>query len=705
MRTLSILTLALLVSQTALFAFQKPMNTIVFESCTATWDGARLTLANRFIERQWQWKEGRLFATSFRDLGPLPDEKASMEWLAQTPGLPSPVPKTSAPATPSGELKFSAKSGAANAVQAPSLSVELASTSGIVYRFQIFPQARGILMQTVERAGGSTEVVLSETQSPSGIETPASPESSRSGKTPQPSFDVLEAFTLVPEHLRLTQVTLLDQTDTHNQLVFEKEWLLHPRNEAALHLQGNLFFIEDTLTHSGLIFLKLAPLPHARPVKNEWDLESAPKGRAIQFTLVGNGLDASGGAGYQYVTLSYRGGHAGRTEALQIFQRQLRPYVAGRDGMFLSNTWGDRSRDARINADFMQREISSGSALGVDVIQIDDGWQTGRTANSSRGPGVWSGYWNQNPNFWKVDRSRFPQGLAPLVKQAAAKGVRFGLWFGPDSSSDFSNWKRDADRLLELHRVDGIDYFKVDSVKAVTKAGEQNLRRLFDRVQTESRGKVVFDLDVTAEIRPGYFGMIDVGPLFLENRYTDFHGYWPHQTLRNLWQLASYVDPLRLRLEVLNNERSQKLYGGDPLAPSIYKADYLFATVMFANPLGWFEMSNLSLGYTAPFSKLVENWKLHRNSLFAKTILPFGDAPDGTNWSGFAAFDTNREFGYVLLFRGVGAAAEWTGQMGAFGTGKHVARVLGGGGTVVLDQGTLRVTIPATPGFVWAEVQ
>ena len=71
----------------------------------------------------------------------------------------------------------------------------------------------------------------------------------------------------------------------------------------------------------------------------------------------------------------------------------------------------------------------------------------------------------------------------------------------------------------------------------------------------ESKGKVVFDLDVTAEIRPGYFGVPDAGPIFVENRYTDFHRYWPHQTLRNLWKLAQYVDPLRLRMEFLNNTR------------------------------------------------------------------------------------------------------------------------------------------------------
>ncbi len=516
--------------------------------------------------------------------------------------------------------------------------------------------------------------------------------------------DVLDALTLNAEHIRVTQVTLLDQTDAHNQLVFTKEWLPQ-RNERALQLEGNLFIAENTLTHAGLVFLKLAPLPHARPVRNEWDLEAVTRGRSFSCTLTGNGVDETGGAGYPYVVLAYRDGYAGRTEALQTFERQLRPFLAGRDGMFLSNTWGDRSRDARINADFMRREIDAGSALGVDVIQIDDGWQTGRTINSARGPGVWNGYWSENPNFWQPDGTRFPGGLQPLVAQAAAKRMKFGLWYSPDSSSDFGNWQRDAGRLIELHRRDGIDYFKIDGVKAVTKAGERNLRRLFDRVQEETQGKVVFDLDVTAETRPGYFGMSDVGPIFVENRYTDFHGYWPHQTLRNLWQLAAYVDPLRLRMEVLNNERNEALYAGDPLGPVNFNADYLFATVMFANPLGWFETSNLSSGYRATMAKLVSTWKEQRAALYSDIILPIGEAPDGTNWTGFAAFDKSHDGGYLLVFRGVGATPEWSTALTVFGARKHAVQLLGGEGEATVDHGEVKVRIRKAPGFLWARVQ
>ena len=75
--------------------------------------------------------------------------------------------------------------------------------------------------------------------------------------------------------------------------------------------------------------------------------------------------------------LSRTRGARGRIEALQTYQRQLRAFDPSRDGRFLSNTWGDRSRDARINEAFILLEIAAGARLGVDVIQIDDGWQKG----------------------------------------------------------------------------------------------------------------------------------------------------------------------------------------------------------------------------------------------------------------------------------------------------------------------------------------
>lgn len=274
-----------------------------------------------------------------------------------------------------------------------------------------------------------------------------------------------------------------------------------------------------------------------------------------------------------------------------------------------------------------------------------------------------------------------------------------------DSSNDFGNWERDAAKILDLHRNSGIDYVKIDGVKAVSKLAEQNLRKFFDRVLTESHGAVTFDLDVTAEIRPGYFGVMNVGPVFVENRYTDSHRYWPYQTLRNLWKLGQYVDPLRLRMELLNNSRNTQLYAGDSLQPSAYSPAYLFATTMFANPLGWFETSNLPANYFTDLPPLVSRWKTARESIFSDTIIPIGEAPDGVSWTGFVSIAPDRGKGHVLVFREGGNSADWHCELPLLAPGDYTVTPLGGAGSASLSGGELHVSIPEGHQFLWIQVQ
>ena len=299
-------------------------------------------------------------------------------------------------------------------------------------------------------------------------------------------------------------------------------------------------------------------------------------------------------------------------------------------------------------------EIDAAHRMGVDVVQIDDGWEQGVTANSSVAKekgGVWEGFYNSDPNFWDPHPDRLPNGLKPLVDHAQSKGMNLGLWFAPDSWNDFENWQRDVDTILGFHRDYGIEHIKIDGVKARTQTGIDHLQQFFKGVLDGSDGQVSFDLDVTAEVRPGYFGAMEVGPLFVENRYTDFHNYWPHQTLRNLWQLSRWIDPRRLRMEFLNHSRNADLYLDDPLAPNLYAPATLFATVMFSNPLGWFEVSNLPNGYVEAVGELVDVWKRHREDVFGGTIIPIGEAPDGNAFTGFVSIDDSGAAGFAVVFR------------------------------------------------------
>ncbi len=633
----------------------------------ARWTDTELTVGNAAVERTWVLQGGALKAAAMRAGGG--------EWLAKPAAKPA-----------GGSLAVTASTGRSHPVEAESLLVE-AKAEVKILRIQIFPGVPGILLSTPFEVPAAAPDPVQSAPAASGIET-ATPSA-----TAITAGTALDELALAPQHLRLTETTLLDQTDVRNELRFEREWLLMP-NEAPLTLQGNVFAVEESLTGRSLVFLKLAPLPHARPAKAAADLVVTPSKRTVRVPA----------DRYPVAILACGGGRAGRTAALHSMQRALRPYVPGRDGLFLSNTWGDRNRDSRINEAFLLAEVEAGARLGVDVVQIDDGWQKGRSANSAavaKGKGAWNGYWDADPEFWLPDPVRFPRGLAPVVAAARAKGMKFGLWFGPDSSGGVTNWQRDAARILELHRANGVDYFKIDSVKATSVLAEDNLHRFFDRVLAESEGKAVFDLDVTAEIRPGYFGAPRVGPIFVENRYTDFHRYWPHQTLRSLWSLAHIVDPVRLRIEFLNHARQAEKYPDDPLAPAKWRPDTLFATAMMASPLGWFEVSNLPADYMAAVAPLVAAWKRERPRMHGGTILPIGDAPDGVAWTGFASVTPDRTGAHVLVFRELNASEAWTTAIPLLAPGAAGVTVLGGRGTATLRDGRLAVTIPDPLDFVW----
>ena len=197
---------------------------------------------------------------------------------------------------------------------------------------------------------------------------------------------------------------------------------------------------------------------------------------------------------------------------------------------------------------------------------------------------------------------------------------------------------------------------------------------------------------------------MEVGPLFVENRYTDFHNYWPHQTLRNLWQLSRWIDPRRLRMEFLNHSRNTDLYPGDSLAPSQYDPATLFSTVMFGNPLGWFEVSNLPDGYIESVADLVAVWKEHREALFDGTVLGIGEAPDGRAFTGFLSLADGLDDGYALVFREYNEDSEAMIQVAAVDlTGKWEVLSSKGDARIDSDGSCLKVSIAERFGYVFAQ--
>lgn len=59
--------------------------------------------------------------------------------------------------------------------------------------------------------------------------------------------------------------------------------------------------------------------------------------------------------------------------------------------------------------------------IGIELFVIDDGWFKGRV-NATTGLGD-----------WVVDKTKFPNGLGPLIKKINDMGMDFGIWIEPES--------------------------------------------------------------------------------------------------------------------------------------------------------------------------------------------------------------------------------------------------------------------------------
>ena len=457
---------------------------------------------------------------------------------------------------------------------------------------------------------------------------------------------VMERLYLEGKHWKVKAVEFYDITDRFNTLVFPVNVNSYKED---LVLKGNLLFAENMESGDGFFIQKEAPNSNSQLHFPAGDFVI----NAANFRVIGLGVDSCDIQtdqwikGYGYITGVYKGNETERDLALRNYQQRIRPLIAERDEMIMSNTWGDRAKDTRVNEAFCMKEIESAATMGITRFQIDDGWQAGKSANSAYG-GTFNNIWN-NPDYWKPDTKKFPNGFKPLLKLAKELGVEICLWYNPSIQDNYAAWEKDADLLIGLYKEFGIRTFKIDGTNIPNKIAENNLRKLYNKVMAASDWKVTLNLDATAMRRGGYFYFNEYGNFFLENRYTDWGNYYPYCTLRNLWMLSAYMPPQNLQIEFLNNWRNADKYPkNDRFAPANYSFDYLFAITMMAQPLAWMETQNLPQE-AMPTASLIKKYREIQSDLHKGAILPIGNEPNGKSWTGFQSILKNS--GYMLIFR------------------------------------------------------
>ena len=419
----------------------------------------------------------------------------------------------------------------------------------------------------------------------------------------------------------LLSVSFKTETDLHNTLVSES--VEYGLGDMPIHGRGQIFLLTFAGSDDARVYIVPSP-DHVLPT-----------------VTIKNGTVEIDAGGYPVICSSCR---------KDGFQRLCRDWYRSQykpnSIVAMSNTWGDRGGRDVVSEKFVLDEIDVGAEIGVDVVQVDDGWQKGApNTYDEEGRRVFEG------DFWDLKPNAFPDGIDYLPKYASDRGIKMGLWFAPHSRKCFEHFERDVSVLSQACNQWGYRYFKLDMLQL---QDEEQCKKAMELLATiasfENSAEV--ELDVTADKRLGYLAPAAYGTLFVENRYTAYGNYYPHTTLRNLWKLSSYIPSSKFQFELVNPDRCTEKYSeSDALRPVLYDIDYLFATVMVSNPLFWMEMQRLSENCIERLKNIVSVWRGLRDELTSADVSPIGEEPSGASMTGFTASSDNGI--HAILFREV----------------------------------------------------
>jgi hypothetical protein len=326
--------------------------------------------------------------------------------------------------------------------------------------------------------------------------------------------------------------------------------------------------------------------------------------------------------------------HDDKAETVKRFDRCRFPLRKERDMYIMSNTWGNmnplKGEGGRKAAseESVLKELEVGERLGVDILQIDDGWQSeGDTWKCER---------------WEPHPSKYPQGWKNVRKSAEEKNMHLGLWAAYVISDE---------ELIENQRKGDFRSFKIDfSVLDNYDIIEKTLGNQKKLMQATDN-KVCINWDVT-EMPPrlGYFYGRDVGNIYLENRkpeYPESVIYKPALVLRDAWELSRYCNLNKFQISVQNCDFINRQKSNAHLYPQ----DYCTAITLMGSPILFMETKYLTEEAISAISKVLSLYRQHRSAMYDGYVYPIGECPTDSSWSGFQCILPDGESGYLTIFR------------------------------------------------------
>lgn len=188
-------------------------------------------------------------------------------------------------------------------------------------------------------------------------------------------------------------------------------------------------------------------------------------------------------------TLSQNGVGEGSRD-LQRWAMNHQLFMGKDDRLTLLNNW----ENTYFDFDETKLDTLFGEAkdLGVDMFLLDDGWFGNKYPRSSDNAGL---------GDWQVTKTKLPNGVPHLVKEANAKGVEFGIWIEPEMVNPKSELaEKHPDWVLRLPNRDTY-YFRNQLVLDLSNPHVQDfVFGVIDRLMTENPRLKFFKWDCNSPI-------------------------------------------------------------------------------------------------------------------------------------------------------------------------------------------------------------
>ncbi len=335
----------------------------------------------------------------------------------------------------------------------------------------------------------------------------------------------------------------------------------------------------------------------------------------------------------------YDGGQDEMELAIKEFDRARYPVDTTRDIYIQSNTWGsDHGREASKEENVLI-ELESQKELGIDIQQIDDGWQSAAIPAAERNKGKA----NSADLNWQVRDDWYPEGWKRVVAKSDETGVKLGLWAAAQPITlEALKWNYDQA---------GFVTYKLDFADLGTHRQMDDLMKKIRSFVNYTNHKVRVNWDVTENApRYGYFWAKEYGCIYLENRKPKVPGnavYVPSLVLRDIWQLSKYTNVNRFQTSIQNIDRVDRVLSDAYL----YNHPYAVAIGLVGTPL-FFQETHLYSGKAKEEIKaLLARYKAHRENMYQQYVFPVGEEPNNGAWTGFQWINANFSEGYLMVFR------------------------------------------------------